>query len=111
MLYYPHKQRNSQDNPASETQTFYSNIVGKLSGMEFDYEDTADDELYRDLYYQQIDEGDENEVFTAVDYEFSSTDNVSLIAVADFINRTTSWLGDERDAQTLAKRWQDTRYS
>ena len=104
-------QRNSQDNPASETQTFYSNIVGKLSGMEFDYEDTADDELYRDLYYQQIDEGDENEVFTAVDYEFSSTDNVSLIAVADFINRTTSWLGDERDAQTLAKRWQDTRYS
>ena len=29
-------ERNSQDNPASETQTFYSNIIGKLSGLESD---------------------------------------------------------------------------
>jgi len=29
-------ERRSQDNPASETQTFYSNIIGKLSGLESD---------------------------------------------------------------------------
>ena len=29
-------ERHSQDNPASETQTFYSNIIGKLSGLESD---------------------------------------------------------------------------
>lgn len=77
-----------------------------------DYElDDEDDDLYRDLYSEQIDEGDEQEVFELLDKYKENYPYASGQDMENEIERTIGWVSDDRDIQTLVLQWQDSRYS
>ena len=77
-----------------------------------DYElDDEDGGLYNDLYYQQIDEGDEQEVFELLDRYNENYPYASKKDMENEIERTIGWVSDDRDIQTLVLQWEDSRYS
>lgn len=84
-------------------------VVNK-HGVEYELDD-EDDGLYNDLYYQQIDEGDEKEVFELLDKYNDNYPYASLKDMENEIERTIGWVSDDRDIQTLVLQWQDFRYS
>ena len=77
-----------------------------------DYElDDEDGGLYNDLYYQQIDDGDEQEVFELLDRYNENYPYASKKDMENEIERTIGWVSDNRDIQTLVLQWEDSRYS
>ena len=77
-----------------------------------DYElDDEDGGLYNDLYYQQIDDGDEQEVFELLDRYNENYPYASKKDMENEIERTIGWVSDDRDIQTLVLQWEDSRYS
>jgi len=81
-------------------------------GIEYELED-EDDDLYRDLYSQQIDEGDEEEVFKLLEKYDNNNPYASDKDMADEIERNIGWLSgweSEKDALTLVHQWKQTRY-
>jgi len=81
-------------------------------GIEYEYEWEYGG-LYRDLYSQQIDEGDEEEVFELLEKYDNNNPYASDKDMADEIERKIGWLsgGDpEKDALTLVHQWKQTRF-
>lgn len=95
---------------AGESKANEGESVVNKHGVEYELDD-EDDGLYNDLYYQQIDEGDEKEVFELLDKYNDNYPYASLKDMENEIERTIGWVSDDRDIQTLVLQWQDFRYS
>ena len=98
------------DGSAVESKANEGESVVNKHGVEYELDD-EDDGLYNDLYYQQIDEGDEKEVFELLDKYNDNYPYASLKDMENEIERTIGWVSDDRDIQTLVLQWQDFRYS
>jgi hypothetical protein len=84
-------------------------IIINKHGVEYELED-EDDDLHRNLYSQQIDEGDEDEVFELLDKYKDDYPYASFKDMENEIEQNIGWVVDDRDIQTLVLQWQDLRY-